>query len=245
LIPSYVFVDQESALRWIDQATFPKVFKLRCGAGSQNVELVRTRDGAVRKCRRMFGRGYSGQPASYFADLRRKVRRTTGWKHFWEKLGRMPQSLRTIWNSKRYLPPQRGYMYFQDFLDGNAHDTRVTVIGGRAFAFLRKNRPGDFRASGSGDLVYDPGQIDPRCVRAAQDATRAIGAQSLAFDFLFDSGGQPRIGEISYTYAPGAVYDCLGYWDEGLCWREGHYWPQDLVLEDIVRGITGREGGVK
>ena len=40
---------------------------------------------------------------------------------------------------------RRGYVYFQDFIPDNQFDTRVTVIGNRAFAFIRKVRPGDFR----------------------------------------------------------------------------------------------------
>src|SRR5262249_28057322 len=41
LVPAYVFYDSGEALRWIDEALFPKVFKLRKGAGSANVRLVR------------------------------------------------------------------------------------------------------------------------------------------------------------------------------------------------------------
>jgi len=40
LAPTYVFYDKKSAFDWIDKTTFPKVFKLRGGAGSLNVKLV-------------------------------------------------------------------------------------------------------------------------------------------------------------------------------------------------------------
>src|SRR5215510_4135010 len=40
LVPTYVFYDLSEALQWIDGAVFPKVFKLRTGAGSLNVRLV-------------------------------------------------------------------------------------------------------------------------------------------------------------------------------------------------------------
>src|SRR5690606_1428436 len=36
LVPSYAFYDKKSALNWISKTTFPKVFKLRGGAGSSN-----------------------------------------------------------------------------------------------------------------------------------------------------------------------------------------------------------------
>jgi len=44
---------------------------------------------------------------------------------------------------------------------------RSGVIGNRAFGFRRFNRQGDFRASGSGHLDWDPKQVDPAFVRLA------------------------------------------------------------------------------
>src|SRR5690606_32178503 len=41
LVPSYVFYDKQQALEWAKNTTYPKVFKLRGGAGSSNVKLVK------------------------------------------------------------------------------------------------------------------------------------------------------------------------------------------------------------
>ncbi|MFW5983226.1 MAG: hypothetical protein ACOCQ4_01900, partial [bacterium] len=41
VVPSYVFYTKREALAWIESTTFPKVFKLRGGAGSENVQLVK------------------------------------------------------------------------------------------------------------------------------------------------------------------------------------------------------------
>ena len=136
---------------------------------------------------------------------------------------------------------QKGYVYFQEFLPGNCFDTRITVIGDRAFAFRRMNRPGDFRASGSGRLRYETELIDKRCVQIAFEVTRRIGAQSLAFDFLFDESKDPRICEISYCYAASAVHDCPGYWDAKGNWYNGHVWPQDAIIEDILSEVSRKE----
>ena len=54
LVPTYVFYELEEARRWIDSASFPKVFKLRKGAGSQNVRLVRDREEARVLAKRAF-----------------------------------------------------------------------------------------------------------------------------------------------------------------------------------------------
>ncbi len=134
---------------------------------------------------------------------------------------RAPASIRFTLRFRRLSAPQRGYIYFQDFLPGNDCDTRVTVIGRRAFGFRRKNRPGDFRASGGGDLLYDVSAVDLRCVRTAFEVAGKIDGDCLAFDFLFDAAKEPKICEISYAFSATAVYDCAGYWDENLVWRPG------------------------
>lgn len=40
LVPAHVFYDKKLARRWAKTTSFPKVFKLRGGAGSSNVRLV-------------------------------------------------------------------------------------------------------------------------------------------------------------------------------------------------------------
>lgn len=67
---------------------------------------------------------------------------------------RIPQAL-AIRNNRRMMGLTKKYVYFQDFIPGNDFDTRVTIIGDRAFGFTRNVRPGDFRASGSGNVGYD------------------------------------------------------------------------------------------
>jgi len=42
LVPSYIFYTKEEAYHWIENNSFPKVFKLRIGAGSHNVRLVKS-----------------------------------------------------------------------------------------------------------------------------------------------------------------------------------------------------------
>jgi hypothetical protein len=145
----------------------------------------------------------------------------------------------------RDLPRERGYIYFQEFMPDNSFDIRVTVIGSRAFAFTRDNRPGDFRASGSGRLCYDLGRIDRRCVEIAFRVAQSLRSQSLAFDFLFNASREPVIGEISYCYMAKAVYDCPGHWDTNLTWHEGHLWPQDVILEDVMAKIQAQAAGTQ
>ena len=59
LVTSYAFYTKQEALLWANKASFPKVFKLRGGAGSTNVKLVDTRKEAVSLISRAFSRGFS------------------------------------------------------------------------------------------------------------------------------------------------------------------------------------------
>ncbi len=237
LITTWVFTSRVEAMEWIASATWPKVFKLRCGAGSRNVELVHSRQQAEALCRRAFGRGF---PASvgYFADMGTRLRNTKSRSTFRAKLMRAPVVLWNTYALRRRLARQRDYVYFQEFLAGNEFDTRITVIGNRAFGFRRRNRPGDFRASGSGQLLYVKDEIDLRCVKSAFAVAEKLGTQSLAFDFLFDGNQAPQIGEVSYCYDPAAVQQCPGHWDRELHWVEGQVSPQDAILHDLVAAIS-------
>ena len=59
LVPSYVFYSKNDALEWVNNTTFPKVFKLRGGAGASNVKLAHTANEARKFIRKAFGRGFS------------------------------------------------------------------------------------------------------------------------------------------------------------------------------------------
>jgi hypothetical protein len=132
-----------------------------------------------------------------------------------------------------FWQPQKDYILFQKFLPGNQHDLRITVVGGRAFGFYRKVRDNDFRASGSGTLVYDK-PVNMNAVKIALEISRTMGFQSMAYDFLFNENDEPEICEYSYTFQERAVYDTAGYWDEQLNFHKGHYWPQYFQLMDLL-----------
>ncbi|MBP9901252.1 MAG: hypothetical protein IT579_13785 [Verrucomicrobia subdivision 3 bacterium] len=239
LIPTWVFTDPACARAWIADASWPKVFKLRGGAGSENVQLVRTREAAEELCARAFGVGFPASPG-YLYDAPNRLRHTMGWRDFCDKLRRAPRSLAETMRRHRHGPRQRGYVLFQEFMPANDFDTRVTIIGNRAFGAMRRNRPNDFRASGSGDCCFDPDQVDPRCVTIAFRVAAKLKTQSLACDFLFDANREPRICEISYCSVASPVYDCQGYWDPQFGWHPGHFWPQDLILADLLATPANR-----
>src|SRR5690606_3394653 len=59
LVPSYVFYDKNEAIEWVKNTSYPKVFKLKGGAGATNVKLVTNQTQAIKLVNKAFGKGFS------------------------------------------------------------------------------------------------------------------------------------------------------------------------------------------
>lgn len=232
-INTYVFYDKQQAFNWVKNTSFPKVFKLRGGAGAKNVGLSMTKEDAVKKINKAFNSGFSSR--SRYASLEERLwyfKRDKTFRSFLniaKGLGRVfiPSE------SDKNATIEKNYVYFQDFIPKNDHDIRIIVIGKRAFAIKRMVRDGDFRASGSGKIIYDREEIPTECVQIAFETTDKIKAQSAAYDFVF-LDGKPMIVEVSYAFSQKGYLQCPGYWDEKLNWIEGHFIPEFFMIEDII-----------
>jgi len=236
---TWLFWDRDQALAWARVAPYPVVFKLSCGASSSNVLKVESKAEAIALINQSFDRGI-------FPSTMNEFRIPSGLPHTVKQarmlVRRVGDGLRYIWRGEYprlplfWWKPEYGYAYFQEFLPDNNYDTRITIIGNRAFGFRRLNRPNDFRASGSGNLVVDPEAIDRRCIEIAFQISRRGKFQSMAYDFLFKEG-QPVISEISYTFVDWTVHSCPGHWDSHLNWVEGQMWPEEVLVEDFLNEI--------
>ena len=229
---TWIFWDREEAMQFSQEADYPLVMKLARGASSQNVIMVHNIREAHTWVDRMFhGEVYQLKAASPHWSSR--LRHALGYL----RTGSHPDP--GFW-----YEAQKHYVLLQEYLPGNTFDTRVTVIGNKAFAFRRENRTHDFRASGSGKILYEPDKIDPNFIRLASRISRELHLQSTAIDGLHRDG-EHVIVEISYTYASRAVHECPGHWilngqagDDILTWNEGQTWPQDLILESFLEQVT-------
>ncbi len=240
LVPTWVLLEKREALAWVEAATFPKVFKLRGGAGSSNVRLVRSRKEARRLVGRAFGAGFPNyDPWASLRERWRKVR--LGKARPWEAVKGVARFLRPP-AFAQILGRERGYVYFQEYLPHNDSDTRIIVIDGKAFALKRFVRANDFRASGSGHFAYERHEFDERCIEIAFETTRRLGSQCIAYDFVFDGDGAPWLVEISYGFVK-EVYDpCPGYWDASLRWHTGPFDPQGWMVGVLMRSIRENPG---
>ncbi len=236
-IESMVFYSANDALKWVDKSVFPKVFKLRGGAGSINVSLVKTKSKAKRLIRKAFSDGFSPTNSiSRFRDRFWVVKRD---RNFSSLIGVLKGFGRLFipTESERFSHNQKGYIYFQEFIPGNEYDTRLVVIGNRCFGVRRYCRKGDFRASGSGIKAYEPELFDKEAIKIAFNIAKTLKTQSIAFDFIFDNHG-PKIVEMSYAFIMGKFYDdCPGFWDQELNWHRSPVNPQYFMIEDFLSEI--------
>ena len=107
--------------------------------------------------------------------------------------------------------------------------------GKHVITYNRLFCPDDFRASGSGKILYGKEEIDPQCVKIAFDVTRKLNAQCVAYDFVFDKNNNPLIVEINYGFAHEAYFPCPGYWDKQLSWHEGSFNAVYWMVEEIIK----------
>ena len=232
LVPSYVFYSKKEALQWVESTYFPKVFKLRSGAGSAHVQLVNTKLEARKLIIKAFGQGFAQYDK--LGNLKErwrkyKLRKTT----FVDVL---KGCVRIFYPTDfaRVMGNEKGYVYFQDFIPNNQYDIRIVVIGVRAFGIKRMVRKNDFRASGSGNIIYKKSEIHEDCVKIAFDLNKKLKTQCIAIDFVFD-GERALIVEISYGFSPQGYDPCEGYWDSSLKWHEGSFNPYGWMIENLIQ----------
>lgn len=232
LVPSYVFYSKDEALSWAKETNYPKVFKLRGGAGSANVKLVRNISQAKSLIKKAFKRGYSQfDRLSYFKDRYNKF--LYGKDTF---LGVIKGFGRLFITTKyaRFKSREKGYVYFQDFIADNMFDIRVIVIGEKAFAIKRMVRNKDFRASGSGSILYEKENFNSQTILLSFTLSEKLQTQCAAFDFVYDKDNNPLVVEVSYGFSQSGYEKCVGYWDKELQFHEGKINPQEWMINLLI-----------
>ncbi|PKD43262.1 ATP-grasp domain-containing protein [Rhodohalobacter barkolensis] len=235
IVPSYLFYEKDKALNWADSTEFPKVFKLRRGAGSSQVRLIRDRRTARKMIKKAFGKGFSQyEPGSNLKERWRlyRIGKNSLWNVFKGvvRLGYTTEFDRIAGN-------ERGYVYFQDFIPENDSDTRIIVIDEKAFAIKRLVRKNDFRASGSGEVEYRKELFDEETIRLSFQLAEKLNSQSLALDYVY-SNGKPMIVEISFGFTTQVYESCEGYWDEMMNWHPGPFNPQHWMVESCLKSLV-------
>lgn len=233
LVPSYVFYDKKEAINWANKTTYPKVFKLKGGAGSQNVKLVSNKKRCKKIIKKAFRKGFSqydsinGLKERYYKFKKNKDIKEV-LKGFY-RLFFHPQFARL---SKR----EKGYVYFQEFIKNEGFDVRVVVVNGKAVSLKRMVRENDFRASGSGKLIFENDKIDINYIKKSFDLSEKLSTQSIAIDFIKSNKGKIYIVEISYGFPMENFLDgAAGFWDKKLSWHNVDISLQNWMVESLIK----------
>lgn len=238
---SWIFFDEGDAVEFAREASYPLVFKLARGAGSQNVQLVSSVSEGLRLVRQMFGMGRTAFPAAARLSRAVKMKREEGIR-LRDAWNLTRSTLRLLRNSFSKNNREFGYILFQKLIDGNDKDYRVTVIGERAFVFFRGVPDNDFRASGSGRLLYpDPEEVDHQLIETAFAARDKLGSSTVAMDFVKDhEGGGYLLLEFCFSFIPDAVEGCAGYFNRQLDWIPEQKPPEFWIVEDFLKSIENQ-----
>lgn len=232
MIESWVFYNKDDAINWAVSAQYPVVFKLKNGAGASNVVLINNLKDAKKIIKWMFFKGakygklpITGTTSELDFDLKRLIRKS---------ISNLVKLIKRESDSK-FWAVNKAYVYFQKFIPENLFDIRVITIGRYAFGVKRLNRKGDFRASGFGNWISDPAEVDLKFIVKAFEVSDKLNFQCMAYDFLTDENGEPVICEISHAFKSQWYFEkCTGFWDKDLNWHEGHFWPQYLQLMEFL-----------
>ena len=232
LVPTYVFYEKAAALDFLEKTDYPVVFKLKSGAGSSNVKLIRNKRCGRKLVKKMFGKGFPAVNRSEFIrDTYKKFRQKK--LPFRAVLSAIKAA---ILNSRKLEMREYGYVYMQKFIADNEYDIRAIVIGDKVFEIKRLCRPDDFRASGSGTILYEKSELSGECAGIALAAAAKLKTQCAALDFVFDHG-KPMLVEISYGFSMHGYDRCTGYWDADLNWHAGVFNPQDWIMDLVVKEV--------
>lgn len=236
---AWVFYDKESAYKWIATTDFPKVFKLRGGAGAANVMLARNSKEARHLVDKAFGRGFAQfRGRDYVRDQCKAYKAgKINLKALLRSLGRLviPREF------ARMHAPEKGYAYFQEFIPNEGFDYRMEITCDKIIAWVRQCRKGDFRASGGHMNSADPRLIPSEVIDFAYACYDKLGVQSVAMDIVRDRNTrQFYLIEVSYCYGPDDDEFDHGYWTRD---RKHHQVPFNGInwmLEETIKEVEER-----
>lgn len=237
-IPSakaWVFYDKKSAYEWLEETDYPKVFKLRGGAGSANVRLIRSKSDARKVVKKAFSSGFGAfdyfglakDKFGLFLKGKASIRAVVRYTLMWLFPSRYEQHL---------LPRHKGYIYFQEFIPNDGYDIRIEITGDKALALTRRTREGDFRASGSNNVIYDTDLLNSEVITFAFDVADKLGLQSCALDIVRDKrDGKLYIIENSYCYGVDDDEFDHGFWTrEGVYFKDAKFNGIDWIMDEIL-----------
>jgi len=154
--------------------------------------------------------------------------------------------VRTVFGSGKttyntYLK-QKDYVYFQEYISDCEYDLRVIVVGNKIFGYYRMKPRNDFKASGAG--IYVKKELPEEAMRIAVLTKQKMNTRMLAVDMIkSESKNKFEIIEGSIFFGVSTAEQLMikgtpGYYlyeNDQFKFKEGKYWVQDLVLEQVIK----------
>lgn len=223
---TWVFFDEKAAWEFSSQASYPMVIKTHCGASSGGVELLQSPGESHHLLKRIFPK------MSLWAILREN----------YYILPRLAKGDILVQLEARYGGARPRYAYFQDFLHIH-RDWRITTLGKDLVSvFTRKNRPEDFRASGSGIWEkVDEVEVPVEACDLALQISHEHRFTSMTYDFMKD-GDRWVVGELSYAFVLHAVYTETLFRREEGGYTRVHPMP---IGEMLLRAVIEQEPSLR
>lgn len=230
---SWVYYSLEDTIQYLKKkASFPLVAKLRCGSGASNVKLLKSESDAISYAKRMFSKGYDPSPSLLYKAYS-KAQSSKDWKMVLSRIKKIPMFLYTRSHAKQ-MPIEKGYCYFQRFVKNAGFDIKVVVVGDKLSFLVRKNRKGDFRASGGGEILYDRSYISEQIIDSAFKIADELGLQCVGFDYVVEENtGKGFVIEMCYGFDYESIIAAGGYFDRNKNWVDE---PLNVPYE-VMRNI--------
>jgi len=229
---TWVFYDEMEAKKWANNAIYPYIFKLAKGASSSGVTLIKNKKEAYNIIKKIFNGGIYTNSAHLDEIKKNKLIKPT-----LRKIKNVCNKEKIFKQNKRNIL-EKNYVYFQELLQNNEFDIRVTIIDNRAFAFRRFNRENDFRASGSGKIDYNQNVMDKNIIKKAFEINKKLKFNCMAYDFVYNNEKEVSLLEICWTFNDYAVSKCPGYWNKNLEFIEESKWPEELQINFFINTLS-------
>jgi glutathione synthase/RimK-type ligase-like ATP-grasp enzyme len=232
---SWLFYSLNEIKNWDKhEITFPLVAKLKCGSGSHNVKLIKSKSQLIDYSKRMFGNGFSPHP-SIFYKAKSNYDSSKGKKDLMmSRIKKIPEFYNTYKSAKKF-PNEKGYVFLQEFIPNNGYDLKIVVIGEKLSFIVRRVRKNDFRASGGGDIYYDKTLITKDIIDSAFAVNDKLKFLCMGYDYVINSKtNEGKIIEMSYCFSHVALLQAKGYFDRNGIWYDRPLNAPEEILKNIL-----------
>jgi len=168
------------------------------------------------------------------AALKRAARRISRSPRMWDDLKEVVKGWVRPWHAR--VSCHRQKFVAQEFVPGLRNDFKVLAYSDRIYVMARQNRPGDFRASGSG-LFEWPATPPEALMELARKVQRALQVPFISLDMGY-ADGRCHVFEFQFTqFGPIALEGAPFHFES----RDGRWikvMGRSIVEEEYARSVA-------